>query len=65
MLVVEISFRIRDGANVIHKADYKGDVKLLSRLKTRLPRQNIPEGIGGLKFGIASHRSYKQLRVNT
>jgi hypothetical protein len=40
-MVVEISFSIRDCANVIHKADFKGDVKLLSRLRTRLPRQDI------------------------
>jgi hypothetical protein len=43
-MVVKISFSIRDCANVIHKADCKEDVKLLSRLWTRLPRLRSPKG---------------------
>jgi hypothetical protein len=62
-MVVKISFSIRDCANVIHKADFKGDVKLLSRLKTTLPRQDFLESFDNLKPGIARHRSETWLGV--
>jgi hypothetical protein len=43
MMVVKISFCIRDGANVIHKADFKGDVKTIVSFKDKFAKADILE----------------------
>jgi len=55
-MVVKISFSIRDCANVIHKADLKGDVWPLSRLWTRLPRHDPRTGLISYELGVVNYK---------